>query len=184
MKKNQQIETGKEEESTCYKDVVTGRDSTCNGLRVKDIIKRYLNRHATKMLTTITISCPNCKDPSGSNEKNSQASYLEEKTEPPTTAMGSSYPVVDNPPPATYEFFLNRFVTTHETAAKQPDSHHLSAFLPFKFTQEQQPPPPESADIFFNSRSKSSSELIPEFTTSISNPILPPPPRNTVNLPE
>ncbi|KAL4561992.1 hypothetical protein LXL04_034178 [Taraxacum kok-saghyz] len=115
------------------------------------------------MLTMITISCQDCKDPSGSNEKNSQGSYLEEKTEPPTAAI---------------------FVTTHETAAKQPDSHHLSGFLPFNYTQQQQqqPPPPESADIFFNSQSKSSSELIPEFSTGISNPILSPPPWNTVNF--
>ncbi|KAI3752429.1 hypothetical protein L2E82_24461 [Cichorium intybus] len=123
------------------------------------------------------------KDPS-SNEKNSQGSYLDEKTEPAAAAMASSYPLIDNSPPATHEFFLNRFVTTHETATKQPDSHHLSRFLPFSYTQQTPPPapPPESADLFFNTDSKSSPELIPEYTSSISNPLLSAPPRTTANF--
>lgn len=123
------------------------------------------------------------KDPS-SNEKNSQGSYLDEKTEPAAAAMASSYPLIDNSPPATHEFFLNRFVATHETATKQPDSHHLSRFLPFSYTQQTPPPapPPESADLFFNTDSKSSPELIPEYTSSISNPLLSAPPRTTANF--
>ncbi|KVI11121.1 Homeodomain-like protein [Cynara cardunculus var. scolymus] len=122
------------------------------------------------------------------NERNSQGSYqvsnLDEKPEPPTTAMAASYPLIDNPPPATHEFFLNRFVTSHERANKQPDSHHLSGFLPFNYTQQQQPPPPpppDSGDLFFNTESKSSSEMNPEYSNTISNTLLsaPPLPRST-----
>ncbi|KAL7585017.1 hypothetical protein Lser_V15G44850 [Lactuca serriola] len=124
------------------------------------------------------------KDPSGSNEKNSQGSYsyLDEKTEPPAAAMASSYPLIDNPPPATHEFFLNRFVTSHEATTKPTDSHHLSGFLPFSYTQQPPPPPTESSDIFFNTDSKPSSELITEYTSGISNPLLSAPPRNTANF--
>lgn len=124
------------------------------------------------------------KAPSGSNEKNSQGSYqvsnLDEKPEPPAAAaaMAASYPLIDNPPPSTHEFFLNRFVTSHETANKQPDSHHLSGFLPFNYTQQPPPPPPDSGDLFFNTDSKSSSEMNPEYSNTISNTLLSAPPRS------
>ncbi|XP_076952850.1 uncharacterized protein LOC143626751 [Bidens hawaiensis] len=99
--------------------------------------------------------------PSGSNEKSSQDSYILDKKIQPNVAA-ASYPTIDNSPPATHEFFLNRFVSSHETAIKQPDSHHqLTGFLPFGYTQQQQQPPTEPpADLFFNTDSN----------TSISNP--------------
>ncbi|KAL8254980.1 hypothetical protein R6Q59_033201 [Mikania micrantha] len=123
------------------------------------------------------------KAPSGSNEKNSQDSYnLDDKALP--NAAATSYPLIDNSPPATHEFFLNRFVASHETAMKQPDhSHHqLPGFLPFTYPQQQQQQPqPESAGLFFNTHSKSSSDLIPDYNNAISNPLLSALPRNQNN---
>ncbi|KAI3676084.1 hypothetical protein L1987_85682 [Smallanthus sonchifolius] len=74
------------------------------------------------------------KAPSVSIDKNSQGSY---NVDEPT----ASYPIIDNSPPATHEFFLgNRFVTT-----KQPDSHNqVAGFVPFSYNQLQQP-----TDVFF-----------------------------------
>nr|WCP84413.1 MYB1 [Stevia rebaudiana] len=119
------------------------------------------------------------KAPSGSNEKNSQDSYnLDDKPKP--NAAASSYSLIDSSPPATHEFFLNRFVTSHENAIK-PDSHHqLAGFLPFGYNQQQQPQP-EPNDLFYNNHSKSPSELIPEFNNSISNSLLSAPPTNHNN---
>lgn len=105
--------------------------------------------------------------PSGSNEKNSQGSYLEDKPEAVAT---TSYPLIDNSTPATHEFFLNRFVTK-----QQPESHHIPGFLPFNYTQRQ------PAEIFFTD-SKSSPEMISGYNNSISNPLLSaPPPNNWTN---
>ncbi|CAH1447560.1 unnamed protein product [Lactuca virosa] len=103
----------------------------------------------------LTVVNDDRKDPSGSNEKNSQgSSYLDEKIEPPVLVMASYYPLIDNPPPVRHEFLFNMFVTSHETTTKQTDSHHLSRFIPFRYTQQPPPPPTESTDIFFNTDSK------------------------------
>ncbi|KAI3694976.1 hypothetical protein L1987_77962 [Smallanthus sonchifolius] len=101
------------------------------------------------------------KAPSASIEKNSQDSYnLEEK--PQRNAVVTSYPLIHNSPPPTHEFFLNRFLPTHETNNSPP-----TGLLPFSYTQQQQQQTqPESADLFFNTDS---------------NPLLSAPPRNQNN---
>ncbi|XP_071725497.1 transcription factor MYB61-like [Rutidosis leptorrhynchoides] len=111
------------------------------------------------------------KAPSGSNDKNSHSSYTLDEKPQPTTAP--SYPLIDNSPRATHEFFFNRFITTHDTATKHPESFH-----PLNFGQQQPPPPTESTDIFFTD-SKISPELLPEYNTSITNTLLATPPRGT-----
>ncbi|MFS7946064.1 putative transcription factor MYB-HB-like family [Helianthus anomalus] len=134
-------------------------------------IKKKLRQRGIDPNTHKPLSQLNDIAPSGSNDKKSQDSYnLQEKVQP--SAVATSYPIIDNSPPATHEFFLNRFVASPETTIKQPDSHHqLAGFLPFSYTQQQQP-----TDLFFQTDSKSSSELIPEYnTSSISNPLHPAP---------
>ncbi|XP_071698722.1 transcription factor MYB61-like [Rutidosis leptorrhynchoides] len=109
------------------------------------------------------------------NDKNSHSSYtLDEKPKPNTIpTISRSYPLIENSPPATHEFFLNRFITTHETATKQPETHnHLSGFMPFNYSQQQQqqqqppPLPTESTDHIFFTDSKTSPDLLPEYNTS------------------
>ncbi|KAM0064237.1 putative transcription factor MYB-HB-like family [Helianthus debilis subsp. tardiflorus] len=106
------------------------------------------------------------KAPSGSIDKTSQSSYTLEDKPPPST----SYHVIDDSPPATHEFFLNRFVTNHNTAIKPPESNQVPEFLPFGYTQQKHQPQPqqqqlqtESADLFFT------------------NPILSGPPRSVTD---
>ncbi|XP_076927353.1 transcription factor MYB3-like [Bidens hawaiensis] len=48
----------------------------------------------------------------------------------------------DQPAAATHEFFVNRFVTSHQTAIKPPE---VTGIFPFSYTQ----PPDQSADLFF-----------------------------------
>nr|XP_043620641.1 transcription factor MYB61-like [Erigeron canadensis] len=113
------------------------------------------------------------KAPSGSNDKTSQGSYnLEEKTQPTVASvMATSYTnLIDNSPPATHEFFLNRFLTSHESSNKQPESHHqMPNFLPFNYTQQQQPPESSGDHLFFTDTKTSSTELLHEYNTSILN---------------
>ncbi|KAK1434511.1 hypothetical protein QVD17_00254 [Tagetes erecta] len=140
----------------------------------KKLRQRGIDPNTHKPLSEVNTD-DHHKAPSVSNDKNSQDSYnLDEK------ASTTSYPLIDTSPPATHEFFLNRFVSTHEnTLLKKPDSHHqLAGFLPFGYTQQ---PPSEPADLFFNTDAKSSSELITEYNTSISNPLVSISPRNQNN---
>ncbi|XP_076912471.1 transcription factor MYB46-like [Bidens hawaiensis] len=66
----------------------------------------------------------------------------------PYTQKNDEQPVaiaaINHSPPATHEFFLNRFLTSHQTDIKPPE---VIGNFPFSYTQP--PPAPESADLFF-----------------------------------
>lgn len=125
-------------------------------------IKKKLRQRGIDPNTHKPLSEVNDKALSASNDKNSQGSYnLDEKAKPaPAAAIATTYPLLDNPTPATHEFFLNRFVTS-----KQTESINLNEFLPFSYSQPQQPQQ-ESSDLFFNTDSNS---LLSASTRSTSN---------------
>ncbi|GKD94472.1 transcription factor MYB61-like protein [Tanacetum coccineum] len=124
-------------------------------------IKKKLRQRGIDPNTHKPLSEVNDKALSTSNDKNLQGSSynLDEKAKPaPAAAITTTYPLLDNPTPATHEFFLNRFVTTKQTES----NNNLNGFLPFSYPQPQQ----ESTDLFFNTDSGS---LLSTSTQNTSN---------------
>nr|GEU85834.1 transcription factor MYB61-like [Tanacetum cinerariifolium] len=124
-------------------------------------IKKKLRQRGIDPNTHKPLSEVNDKALSTSNDKNSQGSSynLDEKAKPaPAAAITTTYPLLDNPTPATHEFFLNRFVATKQTES----NNNLNGFLPFSYPQPQQ----ESTDLFFNTDSGS---LLSTSTQNTSN---------------
>lgn len=132
------------------------------------------------------------------HENNSPQEMVVEKPKPPPSlAATDSYPLIDHnsctipppPQPPTHEFFLNRFLTSHEETSSTTKSDNMAGYLSFQHINYRSQPeiglsvnPNSSCNLFYNPSSKSSEMIIPEFNSilpSIPNSII----RPSINLP-
>ncbi|PIN14521.1 Transcription factor, Myb superfamily [Handroanthus impetiginosus] len=135
----------------------------------------------------------NSKNTEKTSEGSSELTFAEAENsnnhENPSNLDGRYPPLLENAatnltaaaPNSTHEFFLNRFVSTHETATAGCKPSDLSGFLSFQQINYGSPGPNiglsmnPNANLYFNSNSKSSEINISDHfnTTNIASTLLP-----------
>lgn len=117
------------------------------------------------------------------DHENSNQEITKDKPKPPPQppiASTNRYPLIENncnisTPPPTQEFFLNRFITSHETSTTKSNSD-LAGYLSFHQFNYGRPEIDlsvnlNSTNLFFMNPASKSSEMMSEFNSTIIPPV-------------